>query len=240
MNYLTLLEVPEVIREFYHEVTKSEATGNTVAEAYTYFDENGEQTAFTQVPEYADVTYVELLSRPETKTQADLERVIALGKPSKVISKFAELVAYAEQWEWFAKYNQYLDDLAVWEAAVEEFVPIQLEDETFTEFMTPAPTEPSRPSVRTGEEVYAPYKRTQLKRERADAIDNITVDVDGLVYDGDETSQTRMLKAITILVGDQEMPWTLANNDIVLVTQTELKKALTLAGTAQSELWQII
>ena len=39
--------------------------------------------------------------RPETKTRADLERVIALGKSKQVIEKFAELVALGEYWDWF-------------------------------------------------------------------------------------------------------------------------------------------
>ena len=80
---------PEAIAEFYEEVVKSEPTGNTVAEAYTYTDESGtEQHGSKQVTEYADVTYVEQVTRPESKSKGDLERVIKLGKPQAVLNSF--------------------------------------------------------------------------------------------------------------------------------------------------------
>ena len=44
------------------------------------------------------------LTRPETKTEADLARVIALNKPQAVIDKFAELVVLGNDWDWFEAY----------------------------------------------------------------------------------------------------------------------------------------
>jgi len=69
-------------------------------------------------------------------------------------------------------------------------------------------------------------------------MSNLSVTVGDLVFDGDETSQNRMVRAITVLVGDQQVPWTLADNTVAMVTQTELKKALIAAGVAQSGMWK--
>ena len=61
------------------------------------------------------------------------------------------------------------------------------------------------------------------------------------MFDGDETAQTRMTRAI---LGMQisEIPtitWTLADNSVVEVTAEELKEALILAGVEQARLWPI-
>jgi len=107
--YTLITEVPSVLSEFYEEVVKSEVTGNTVAQAYTYMDEDGlEVEGERQVPEYADVTYVEQVTRPESKSKVDLERVIALGKPQSVLDKFSAMVTVGEEWAFFDEYNEYL------------------------------------------------------------------------------------------------------------------------------------
>lgn len=198
----------------------------------------------TEEATYDVKTVKQLKSVPESKPISDLERVIALGKPQKVIDKFAELVATTEQWDWFKAYRDYETQLEAWTTAKAEFVPESIESEfeeesTWTTFDIEPPVEPIRPAVRTGDIILAPYKRNILKDKRAVDVAKITVDVDGMVFDGDENSQARMHRAITILVGDQKMPWTLADNTVVDVTQTILKKALTLAGTKQSEIWHL-
>ena len=146
--YTLLTEVPSVIAEFYEEVVKSEATGNTVAEAYTYMDEEGaEQSGERQVAEYADVTYVEQVARPETKSTADLERVIALGKPKAVQDSFSAMVALGEQWAFFDAYTEFLADTL----AVEEFnadLPVVSTDEEGVETLAEPkelPTAPVKP-----------------------------------------------------------------------------------------------
>jgi hypothetical protein len=186
MNYNLITDVPEVILEFYHEVVKSEPTGNTVEEAYTYFDENGEQTAFTQVPEYVDVTYIELLPRPETKTQADLDRVIGLGKPAKVVNLFTVMVNLGVAWDWCNKYITWLEDTEAWDNWV---APIpELDDEGNplpVETKPDAPVEPVR-----FPDVVDTYARTLFKAERATKVSQLKVTVDGMEFDADETSHT--------------------------------------------------
>lgn len=69
------------------------------------------------------------------------------------------------------------------------------------------------------------------------AIATTRVEVDGLGYDGDETATTRMQKAITTLVRDEEINWRLYDNSMAVVTQTELGKAMRASGVLMSKLW---
>lgn len=83
---------------------------------------------------------------------------------------------------------------------------------------------------------------TEAKTERTDAVSKITVEVDGLVFDGDETSQDRMTRAITMFTSsglppDTTTEWVLADNTVANVTVNQLAKALLLAGQKQTELW---
>ena len=102
---------------------------NTVAEAHTYTDESGtEQHGSKQVTEYADVTYVEQVTRPESKSKGDLERVIRLGKPQAVLDSFGCMVSVGEQWGFFDSYLIYLDELAEI-TAYNDDLPVSHQDE---------------------------------------------------------------------------------------------------------------
>jgi len=84
----------------------------------------------------------------------------------------------------------------------------------------------------------------KAKEARADAVSRITVTVDGLVFDGDETAQDRMARAITMfnagnLPAETVTPWVLADNTVAEVTVAQLSRALLLAGQAQTALWTI-
>ena len=72
----------------------------------------------------------------------------------------------------------------------------------------------------------------QWKAERQAAVDAITVTVDNMVFDGDETSQGRMLRAITVAVSeDEQTQWILADNTVAMVSAAQLKVALRIAGS---------
>lgn len=78
----------------------------------------------------------------------------------------------------------------------------------------------------------------QWKSERQAAVDAITVEVDGMVFDGDEVAQTRMARAVTAADHLSETTeWTLANNSAVTVTVQQLKTACRLAGEEQTRIW---
>lgn len=84
----------------------------------------------------------------------------------------------------------------------------------------------------------------QKKALRAEAVSKITVTVDGMEFDGDETAQDRMARAITMfqannLPADYQTDWVLADNTIAKVTVTQLSQALLLAGKEQTALWTV-
>ena len=95
--------------------------------------------------------------------------------------------------------------------------------------------------AKTDEELAA-EELAQAKAERADAVSRITVTVDGMVFDGDETSQERMARTITAAVATGEdmsatTTWVLADNTVAQVSMQQLAQALRAAGEAQTELW---
>ncbi|PCK30466.1 DUF4376 domain-containing protein [Pseudoalteromonas piscicida] len=181
-----------------------------------------------------------LLSKPDTKTTADIERLIALGKPQHVIERFAELVNLGEQWDFAFNYVEYLKQLAQVEAFNAD-LPVIGQDENGVDILAEPialPVAPEKPAVKTVEEVLAPYARTLFKMQRAEKVSNITVEVDGMVFDGDETSQARMARAIVLMTrSDEKTLWVLADNTQVEVTKVQLKQACMLAAKRQTELW---
>lgn len=77
------------------------------------------------------------------------------------------------------------------------------------------------------------------KRERAAKVAAITVEVDGMVFDGDEQAQSRMARAITAAetAGLESTVWVLADNTVATVTKVQLQQALAKAMVAMGELW---
>ncbi len=80
----------------------------------------------------------------------------------------------------------------------------------------------------------------QTKMHRTEAVARICVTTaSGKTFDGDETSQTRMARAVVALqaAGQTETLWVLADNTPTAVTLDELAEALALAGAEQTRLW---
>ena len=88
----------------------------------------------------------------------------------------------------------------------------------------------------TAEEL-AEQALAKAKAERAEAVSQITVEVDGFVFDGDEVSQERMARSIVALDDGETIVWVLHDNSIAQVSKEQLKTALRLAGQKQTELW---
>ena len=83
--------------------------------------------------------------------------------------------------------------------------------------------------------------RSDKKLLRSQRIQNLRVVVDGLSFDGDETSQQRMaLRAQRMRAnGQSTVRWVLADNTKADVTAEQLEQAVDLALQAQSKLWLI-
>ena len=83
---------------------------------------------------------------------------------------------------------------------------------------------------------------SEAKTERTEAVSRITVEVDGMVFDGDEKAQERMSRTVAIATANG-MPmttgttWVLADNTVAQVTLRQLAQACLLAGQKQTELW---
>ena len=80
------------------------------------------------------------------------------------------------------------------------------------------------------------------KATRATKVAALTVTVDGMVFDADETSQNRMSRVVAgaqALGIDQSTTqvWVLADNTVATPTVAQLAQALKLAGEAQTALW---
>ena len=76
-------------------------------------------------------------------------------------------------------------------------------------------------------------------------MSKLTVTVDGMVFDADETSQNRMSRvvagaqALGVDLNTTTQIWVLADNTVAQPTVAQLAQALKLAGEAQTALWTI-
>lgn len=78
----------------------------------------------------------------------------------------------------------------------------------------------------------------QAKAERAEAVAALTVEVDGMVFDGDEKAQERMARAVSMADSlDEETEWVLHDNTVAIVTAAQLRRACRAAGKKQTALW---
>ena len=88
----------------------------------------------------------------------------------------------------------------------------------------------------TAEEIAA-KALAEAKAERAEEVERLTVEVEGMVFDADETSQARMSVAASSMTDDETNVWVLHDNTVVQVTKVQLLKACRLARIAQSAVW---
>lgn len=87
------------------------------------------------------------------------------------------------------------------------------------------------------EEEIAAELLNKAKSERAEFVSKIVVEVDGMKFDGDETSQDRMARSCVALNDGETVQWVLADNTIAHVTKEQLRQALRLSGEAQTAIW---
>ncbi len=252
IEYYTLLEVPVEIREFYEEVTVSEPTGEQVSEVFTYTDEEGvEQSSSRLVDEYADVLYIKELPTPETKSKADLERVISLSKPSRVIDAFAAMVAAGEQSEWFSEYKDYLVAVQERLELIANHVPELDEDDVEIPWTEPdEPVAPTRPAIQDLVAMKAERDSAaalaSFKSSRQVLIYNAVVDANGFKFDADEISIGRMASAILAAIAEEDtfsMSWSLADTSTGVmtdVTLADVKLAHQLAVLNMSAVWGVV
>lgn len=87
-------------------------------------------------------------------------------------------------------------------------------------------------------EELAAAELAQAKAERAAAVAAITVEIDGMVFDGDEKAQERMARAVSMADSlDEETEWVLHDSTVAIVTADQLRRACRAAGKTQTALW---
>lgn len=86
------------------------------------------------------------------------------------------------------------------------------------------------------EQAKADYEAWKVERQAR--VEALVVDVDGLMFDGDEASTRRM--ADVIAAADDladATEWTLADNSVAVVTVQQIKQALRLSTEARTAIW---
>jgi len=187
--------------------------------------------------------------RPESKALADVLLVTRLHAANPemhhVIDKFIELYDITLQWEWFAQYQLWLARKADAELNAPA-LPVETQDQQVFERPLFAEPEPVRPELKTIEQYRAEILINGIsideylfRTQRTAAVNSITVEVDGLVFDGDEQSQRRMLAAIHASedAGIESTIWRLADNTEAAVTVEQIRQAHSLAIIEQGKLW---
>ena len=82
------------------------------------------------------------------------------------------------------------------------------------------------------------YLKQISKANRTILVENIEVEYNGVVYQGDETSQDRMSRAINGLPDDTTtISWKAKDNSSQELTRLDLKEILFLAGQEQTRIW---
>lgn len=185
--------------------------------------------------------------RPESKALADVLLVTRLhaANPAMhhVIDMFIELYAVAMQWDWFEQYQAWLARKADAEVLPEIDLDADIMPLVFEPFAEPAPQRPELLPVAQYREVLLidgiSIDEYLFRVVRANAVNSITVEVDGLVFDGDEDSQRRMLAAIHASedAGITQTIWRLADNTQVAVNVEQLRAAHAAAIIEQGKLW---
>ncbi|MCS6126693.1 DUF4376 domain-containing protein [Shewanella baltica] len=187
--------------------------------------------------------------RLESKALADVLLVTRLhaANPAMhhVIDKFIELYSVTLQWDWFVQYQAWLANKA--DAELNALaLPIENQDQQAIEIPLFAEPEPFRPELKTIEQYRAEIlidgisiDEYLFRTQRTVAVNSIIVEVDGLVFDGDEQSQRRMLAAIHASedAGIESTIWRLADNTEAAVTVEQIRQAHSLAIIEQGKLW---
>lgn len=79
--------------------------------------------------------------------------------------------------------------------------------------------------------------RIQFKLERQQKVNNIEVTYNGNIYQGDETSQNRMTRAILAMTDTETIPWITKDNKNVNLSKVDLSAILKQVGIIQTSLW---
>ena len=82
-----------------------------------------------------------------------------------------------------------------------------------------------------------PIETVKWKANRELLVSQIEVEYEGHIYQGDETSQDRMSRALAVLPDDISTTWRTSDNQNVSISKDDLKEILFLSGQEQTRIW---
>lgn len=92
-------------------------------------------------------------------------------------------------------------------------------------------------SVDQRELVLEQAKTAADKQRRQVQVDALVVEIDGLLFQGDELSQGRMLRRAETMEVDETVGWVMADNSVELVTAAQLRAAARAAVDETGRIW---
>lgn len=206
-------------------------------------------------------------TRPLSDVELVLNKHAANPSKRHVIEMFVGKYLLELQWDWFESHKEWVEQLKIVEDKRPErardkdgqFIsddPDTDIDEAYIDGFTPAmyeaelsehsAKEPIRPPIQAVEEAMTsisfggvPIEETIFRAQRHASVSGIVVEVDGMLFDGDEDSQRRMLSAIRAGEdhGLTETLWRLSDNTEQVITLDQLKVAHSKAIIAQGSMW---
>lgn len=75
------------------------------------------------------------------------------------------------------------------------------------------------------------------KTERQNKVDNLEITHNDIIYQGDETSQIRMSRAISVMNDTETTEWVAKDNSIQILNKSDLSDILKEAGIRQTQIW---
>ena len=94
--------------------------------------------------------------------------------------------------------------------------------------------------IETLEDKLAKQKQAEYqswKSERQNKVDNLEVIYNEVVYQGDELSQTRMARAVSVMDDSETTQWVAKDNSIQTLNKADLSAILKEAGIKQTLIW---
>ena len=201
------------------------------------------------------------------KTKEDLDLVLELKKPERVIKLFYVLYMQGLAYQKFLdkvkeEYKEnYPEDVeyVIYDSYIEKYDDITQDTylepnvdnpenkelkPTFELFLQDKLKDYKDPEIteEAFKEFYKPYKRKLLNEQRDEEVANLTItlDLDGesVEFDADETSQLRITRTIQVLEKDTDtLEWIDASGIIRTLTKAQIKQGLALAAQKQSEIF---
>lgn len=80
-------------------------------------------------------------------------------------------------------------------------------------------------------------RKSELKNQRSNKINGLTIVVDGMTFNADEASQDRMVRSIMTMSLNETTQWVLSDGSTANVSRAQLLAVLKQARIEQTKIW---